>query len=222
MTTYTVNVLQVSNLTHDVKEFRVEKPVGYFFTPGQATEIAINKPGWETEMRPFTFTSLDELPYLEFIIKIYKGHNGMTKEMQNLVAGDSLIIGDAWGAIEYKGPGYFIAGGAGITPFIAILRLLHKQKSIEGNRLFFSNKTVKDVICMNELAEMLGDDVLFTITQEQNNDYGNRFINEGFLKKEIEDFTKPFYLCGPEQMVSQISDLLIKLGATPEKVVFEK
>jgi predicted ferric reductase len=38
--------------------------------------------------------------------------------------GDELIIRDVWGAIEYKGEGVFIAGGAGVTPFIAILRQL--------------------------------------------------------------------------------------------------
>ena len=104
------------------------------------TEIAINKLGWETEMRPFTFTSLDELPYLEFIIKIYTGHNGMTKELQNLVVGDRLIIGDAWGAIEYKGPGYFIEGGACITPFFAYCGCCIGKKALKKTSFFFQTK----------------------------------------------------------------------------------
>ena len=29
---------------------------------------------------------------------------------------DHVLIGDPWGAIEYRGPGTFFAGGAGITP----------------------------------------------------------------------------------------------------------
>ncbi|MEO8414268.1 MAG: flavodoxin reductase, partial [Ginsengibacter sp.] len=79
------------------------------------------------EKRPFTFTSLNENPYLEFTIKRYEDHHGITDKMHQLMPGDELIISDVWGAIEYKGPGYFIAGGAGITPFISILRQLHVE-----------------------------------------------------------------------------------------------
>jgi predicted ferric reductase len=45
------------------------------------------------------------------------------QELGKLKHGDELII-RVWGAIEYKGEGVFIAGGAGVTPFIAILRQL--------------------------------------------------------------------------------------------------
>jgi predicted ferric reductase len=45
------------------------------------------------------------------------------KRIRKLKHGDELIIRDVWGAIEYKGEGVFIAGGAGVTPFIAILRI---------------------------------------------------------------------------------------------------
>jgi predicted ferric reductase len=41
-----------------------------------------------------------------------------------------LIIRDVWGAIEYKGEGVFIAGGAGVTPFIAILRQLQADDKL--------------------------------------------------------------------------------------------
>jgi len=146
MKNYTVKILNIANVTHDVLRFEVEKPVHYIFTRGQATEVSINMSGWENELRPFTFTSLNDSPYLEFIVKSYSEHRGVTNKMKTLKVGDSLIIRDPWGAIEYKGPGYFIVGGAGITPFIAILRLLQKERRSDGNRLFFSNKTSCDVI----------------------------------------------------------------------------
>jgi ferredoxin-NADP reductase len=40
-----------------------------------------------------------------------------------------------FGAIEYKGEGVFIAGGAGVTPFIAILRQLQAENKIANNKL---------------------------------------------------------------------------------------
>ena len=54
-----VKLLEIKAVTHDVKCFRMEKPEGYSFTPGQATDVAINKPGYEEEKRPFTFTALN-------------------------------------------------------------------------------------------------------------------------------------------------------------------
>ncbi|MCU7550474.1 FAD-binding oxidoreductase [Chitinophagaceae bacterium LB-8] len=218
----TVKIITIEQVTHNVKRFRFEKPPGFHFNPGQATEVSINKEGWQEERRPFTFTALNEAPYLEFTIKIYSDHPGVTNELNTLTPGDELIIRDVWGTIEYKGPGYFIAGGAGITPFIAILRQLNKENKLEGNKLFFSNKTDRDIILKDELTSMLGPNAIFIITDEQSERYQHGYINEQFLKDNIDDLTKHFYLCGPPKMIENVQDCLVKLGAFPEAVVFEK
>jgi ferredoxin-NADP reductase len=217
-----IKIKNIENLTHDVKRFHCEKPENYRFIPGQATEVSINREGWKEEARPFTFTSLNDAPHLEFVIKIYSDHKGVTNELNNLRVGDELIVRDVWGAIEYKGPGYFIAGGAGITPFIAVLRQLYKEKRLEGNTVFFSNKTDKDIILKEELTSMLGEKAIYTITHEQSATYHNGFINEQFLKAHVDDFNKHFYLCGPPPMVEALQETLVKLGASPEALVFEK
>ena len=219
---YIVKILKIEEVTHDVKRFRLKKPPGYHFNPGQATEVSINKSKWIDELRPFTFTSLNEEPHLEFTIKIYKEHEGVTNQLGKLKKNDELIIRDVWGAIEYKGPGYFIAGGAGITPFIAILRELYKTNKLDDNKLFFSNKTSNDIILKEEFTMMLGKNALYVITDEQNNSYHHGFINENFLKKHVSDFNKHFYICGPPKMVAAMTGILEKLGAAPDSVVFEK
>ncbi len=217
-----IRIKSIINVTHDVKRFQCEKPAGYSFIPGQATEVSINKKGWQQEKRPFTFTSLNSSPHLEFVIKIYDEHEGVTHQLNSLSPGDELIVDDVWGAIEYKGPGYFIAGGAGITPFIAIFRQLKMESKVDGNKLFFSNKTTRDIILEDELYAILGKNVIHTITDEPKTDYHYGFINEAFLKKNIDDFGKHFYLCGPPKMVEALLDCLTKLGAKPDAVIFEK
>lgn len=218
---HVVKIESITQVTHDVRSYRVVKPQGYLFEPGQATEVSINKPGWITEKRPFTFTSLNEWPLLEFTIKSYNDHDGVTHELGKLREGDSLIIRDVWGAISYQGEGYFIAGGAGITPFIAIFRELHKEKKIGDNQLYFSNKTSKDIILHQEFDGMLGSHAHYILTQEGENAHKG-FIDKNFLTREIKDFHKPFYICGPDKMVSDISATLTGLGANPESLVFEK
>jgi ferredoxin-NADP reductase len=217
-----VKIESITEVTHNVRSFKLTKPAGYKFEPGQATEVSVNKKGWNEERRPFTFTSLNAWPYLEFTIKIYSDHNGVTNELGKLKEGDELIIRDVWGAIAYKGEGYFIAGGAGITPFIAILRQLNSDNLLKANQLFFSNKTSGDIILHKEFDAILGANAHYIITNEASSLFENGYIDKQYLVSHITDFTKPFYVCGPDKMVSGLTQILTELGASPEQVVFEK
>ncbi len=222
MKNHIVKIISVEPVTHDVKRFTIQKPDGYTFIPGQATEVSINTPALKNEKRPFTFTSLNENEHLEFTIKIYNSHNGVTKELGKLKHGDELIIHDVWGAIEFKGEGVFLAGGAGITPFIAIFRHLNAENKIDDNKLIFTNKTESDIILKKEFKEMLGDNFINTLTDEKKDGYENRRIDDTFLKEKIDNFKQHFYVCGPPPFVEAISKALTKLEAKPDAVVFEK
>ncbi|MCW8810573.1 MAG: FAD-binding oxidoreductase [Ignavibacteriaceae bacterium] len=219
MESHEVKILKTENITHDVKRIRVEKPAGYKYIPGQATEVAIK--GKEGK-GPFTFTSLNDEPELEFTIKIYNEVAGITKELGKLKAGDELIIHDVWGSINYKGPGVFFAGGAGVTPFIAIFRQLFKDGKIAGNKLICSNKTEKDIILKNEFERMLGENFINVITREQSEKYYNQKIDESFIKKIVTNFKQHFYICGPNKFVKDIQNILEELGVSKDLIVVEK
>ncbi|MBZ0200289.1 MAG: hypothetical protein K8H86_10500, partial [Ignavibacteriaceae bacterium] len=197
MSDYKVKVLGITNVTHDVKSLKLEKPKGFSFTPGQAADVAVNKSGYAEQKRAFTFTGLNEWDYLEFTIKIYNEHNGVTKEIANLQTGDEVIISDPWGSIQYKGEGIFIAGGAGVTPFIAIIRSLNSENKIGNNKLIFANKMENDIIHKDEFVKILGKNFKNILSDEKVEGYGNGFITEEFLKSSVDDFNKTFYLCGP-------------------------
>ena len=125
-----VKIKSIEHVTHDVLRIVTEKPPSLSFKPGQAADISINKVNWQTEKRPFTFTSLPNYTYLEFTIKTYPSRKGVTNELLKLKKHDELIVADVFGDIAYKGKGVFIAGGAGVTPFIAIFRIsMRKMKS---------------------------------------------------------------------------------------------
>ncbi|MGA8263848.1 MAG: FAD-binding oxidoreductase [Ignavibacteriaceae bacterium] len=222
MEEHIVKVLKVENVTHNVRRFTVSKPDEYSFIPGQATEVSINTKLLKDEMRPFTFTGLNDWPTLEFTTKIYTDHHGVTEALGKVKEGDELLIHDVWGAINYKGLGVFIAGGAGVTPFIAIFRKLHKDNKLEGNRLIFSNKTEKDIILKDEFNKMLGENFYNTLTQEKSEKYDHRKIDKAFLLEKIKNFSQNFYICGPDQFVKDITNALEELGAKADSVVFEK
>lgn len=220
MEEHTVEILEIEELTHDVRHIITEKPKNYTFEPGQATEVAVSVEGSETERRPFTFTSLNSNKNLEFMIKVYHT-DGVTDIIGKLQKGDKLIVHDVWGAIEYKGPGYFLAGGAGITPFVAILRQLAKENNIDGNMLFFSNKTKRDVILEDELSQYLGDNAIFTLTRENHSAYYNGHIDMDMLEDFKVDFSKYFYVCGTPKMTNELIKSLKEKGVPDDKIVYE-
>lgn len=223
MADYQVKVVGVKTVTHNVHTFTIEKPEGFSYTPGQATDLSIlKKEGWETEKRPFTFTSLPDSETLEFTIKSYTDHDGVTNQLTQIKPGDSFEISDSWGAIAYQGEGVFLAGGAGITPFIAIFRDLYTQNKVGSNRLYFSNKTVSDIILKEEFEKMLGDQFFNLISSEEVEGFYHGRIDKQFLQSQISDFSQPFYVCGPDAFTASILEALEELGAKAESLVFEK
>ena len=217
-----VKILGSEFVTHNVKRFKLSKPNDYAFQPGQATDIVINHPDWIAERRPFTFTSLNDWDHLEFTIKIYDDHNGVTNALGKLKTGDELVLHDVWGAIHYKGEGTFIAGGAGVTPFIAILRQLYKDAKLGENQLIFSNRTSKDIILKDEFEKMLGNHFINTLTQEKTAPYDSRKIDLGYLREKIKDLSQYFYICGPDAMVESIGSDLQELGVDKSRIVTEE
>ena len=217
-----VKILKTELVTHNVRHYRVEKPKDFQFGPGQATEVSIDKDGWRDEKRPFTFTSLQDEPTLEFTIKSYRDHPGVTNALWGLEAGDSLLLRDVWGTIQYKGVGTFIAGGAGVTPFIAILRNLNAKGGLKGNRLIVSNQTERDIILRDEFEAMEGLETLWTVTGDPKSKLLQERIDVDFLKHHITNFSQNFYLCGPDPMVKDLREALQELGADVSSVTWEK
>ncbi|GGW30147.1 flavodoxin reductase [Arenibacter certesii] len=215
-----VKIKSINHATHDVLQIVTEKPKELKFLPGQATEIFIDKTGWDKEGRPFTFTCLPNMEYLEFMIKTYPNHDGVTNELLKLKAGDTLIVNDIFGDIHYKGEGTFIAGGAGITPFISILRDLKAKGKIGNNKLLFANKTTSDIILEKEFKDMLGQHFLNILSEEDTGKYQHGYITADLIKKNA-DLNGYFYVCGPPKMMDAIEKELGNLNVKKNMIVKE-
>lgn len=217
-----LKITKIEHATHDVLRIVLEKPENYSFNPGQATEVSINKEEWKGERRPFTFTALPSENYLEFHTKTYPEHKGVTNELLSLKAGDELIVHDVWGTIGYKGEGVFIAGGAGVTPFIAIFRYLKSKNELGNSKLLFSNKKRGDIILKDEFEKMLGDNFVNILSDEETKEYPHGYMTEEFLKQNIGSIDQYFYVCGPPPMMNAIEGYLSNLGVKKENIVKEE
>ena len=219
---HSVNLLMSQFVTHDVKHFIVSKPDGFSIVPGQGVELAINQPGLRERGRPFTPTGRDADRVLEFTIKAYPAHAGVTQALHQLEPGAELLMSEPFGTISYQGPGVFIAGGAGITPFLAILRGLARKGELDKQTLIFSNKTPADVICEKELRHLLGERCLLTCTGVDAPGYEHRRVDRTFLEEKLTDFKQRFYVCGPPPFMEAVNGALTDLGASAESLVFER
>ena len=221
METIKIKVTEVNQVTHDTYMFKTTKPEGYKFEPGQATELSLLREGWKEEKRPFTFTSLPNQDFLEFVIKTYPSHDGVTEQLSDVKVRDEFEIGEAWGAINYKGEGTFLAGGAGVTPFISILRDLKQKGKVGNNQLIFANKTEKDIILQDELSDILNGNFINILSDEDKQDYHHGLIDKEFIQEHVDDFDKKFYVCGPPEFNDAMNKDLKELGANPDSLVFE-
>jgi len=216
-----VKIRSIKKVTHDTLGIITDKPENYNFKPGQATNIALDREGWVDEKRPFTFASLPEDDFLEFIIKTYPEHDGTTDKLLEVKAGENLILNEIFGSINYKGEGVFIAGGSGVTPFISILRDLYKKNRIGSNKLIFANKTKADIILRDELETMLGDKLINVLSEEKTGEYAHGFVTDELLEREVGDFKGYFYLCGPPMMMMTVEGYLYDLNVDKDRIVKE-
>lgn len=216
-----VKVKSLNKITHDVLSIVTEKPENFIFYSGQATEVSINKKDWKEKKNPFTFTCLPSDDYLEFTIKTYPEHQSVTNELLHLKKEDELILHEVFGTITYQGEGVFIAGGAGVTPFISIFRNLEKKKEIGDNKLIFANKTKADIILEAEFHDLLGPNFINILSDENVKEYAHGKISSEFIKANSDGLNKLFYVCGPPSMMEAIEKQLTSLNVKKESIVKE-
>lgn len=217
----------IEPVTHDVNHLVFDRPEGLDFVPGQAIDMALDKEGWREERRPFTFTSLPGQDRLEFVIKSYPesadGHDGVTERIGRMQPGDAVLVEEPWGAIEDKGDGVFIAGGAGVTPFIAILRKkLEERGTLDGNTLVFSNKTEADIILRETFEEMPGLKTVFLVTDEEASPLHREQIDDKLLAQVVTPARDVCYVCGPDAMLDDMAKALRDIGVAEDRIVTEE
>jgi len=88
--------------------------------------------------------------------------------------------------------------------------------------LIFANKTKSDIILEGELRSLLGNSFINILSSEKAEGYKHGFITEEFLKSNIPQRTKNYYLCGPPAMMESVLKQLSNLGVGESSVTMEK
>jgi ferredoxin-NADP reductase len=144
--------------------------------------------------------------------------------------------------IELRGPvgGYFVwepaqggplmlvAGGSGIVPLMAMIRVRAAAGSPADTRLLYSSRSWDDVIYRNELGRLQGDDlrVVHTLTRSQPprwTGYARRVDAEMLAEVGPNRAERSHvYVCGPTPFVESAAATLVQLGYDPQRVKTER
>ena len=174
----------------------------------------------KNELRPFTFTSLDSDPHLEFTIKRYPEHHGVTDALHCLQAGDELILHDVWGAINYKGPTVSSPAGRVLRPFWPSSAGSGGPGRNRATRACFPTG-LTPIIQEAELRNILGSHAIFYLTQETRDGFRQGQLNQEELSVYAGDTALYFYICGPDKMVTDLADSLRQLAVNDDRIVLE-
>ena len=222
--THDLTLQSRASVTHDTHHLQFRRPRSLSCKPGQAVDLSLMREGFRDQPRPFTPVNGGDEETIDFIIKSYPEHNGVTAQIATLQPKEKVRVSDPWGAIHDAGPGTFIAGGAGITPFIAILRArLAREGTLGGSTLIYSNKTEADIILRDEFEAMEGLETIWLVTDQTDPgpNVKSEKIDRHFLRNHATAANAPFYICGPDAMVDDIEEMLISFGIAKSDIIRE-
>jgi ferredoxin-NADP reductase len=144
--------------------------------------------------------------------------------------------------IELRGPvgGYFVweppdggplllvAGGSGVAPLMAMIRLRAATGSDVDTRLLLSSRGWDDIIYRQELERLNGNGltVVHTLTMSQPSGWAGytRRVDAGMLAEvgPGPEQRPRVYVCGPTPFVEAVAEALVGLGHQPQHIKTER
>jgi len=226
---YPLTVKELIRLTDDSIQlsFDVNSAPNDTFTyvPGQYVSIAVSINGKE-ERRSYSICSGPNEP---LAIAIKRVENGVVSTWANstVAVGDTIYVAPPQGNFTWeKSKGFVVAfaAGSGITPMLSIAK--HLEQNVGEMRLYYGNKTRSSTMFLNELARLKNTKTNFAFSQESidgavrgrwSKDAVSTLIKENLTLLKAD----AFYVCGPEQLIKDVTDLLTLFGVAKSKIHFE-
>jgi glycine betaine catabolism B len=215
-----VPVLAVFDETPDIRTFRMRRPEGFEFKPGQFVAIRLRADGHD-HVRCYSVSSPPAARgHLEISVKRLGVVSGALHA--TVRPGSMMWVKAPVGAFTYPAgedrPIVLIAGGVGITPLMSMLRHAVDEEPMRPVTLFYSVHTQDDIAFYDELrllnrrfAQLR---VCFAITQgDVPRDCFPGHVNEALLTTIAPDISHAScFVCGPSPMIDAVKEMLTSIG----------
>jgi ring-1,2-phenylacetyl-CoA epoxidase subunit PaaE len=207
----------------------------YKFIAGQYVNLKLTLDGEEIR-RAYSICSSPESDELRIAVKSVKNGYFSKFANDNLKVGDIIEVGIPEGKFTFepdfekqKNYAAFVAG-SGITPVMSILKSVLESEPKSTFVLVYGNKTPEETIFHNELHDLqlkyVGRFFVHYVFSQSNNGelFGriekstvNFVLNNKHKEKEFDKF----YLCGPEEMINLVSNVLKEHNILDKNIKFE-
>ncbi len=210
----------------------------YDFLPGQHLPIQIERDGKKLRRTYSICSGKGQWP-LEIGVRIQPGGRFSEFVANELAAGDQLDVmspnGQFHASLDASNEKSYlaIAAGSGITPILSIIAsiLAGESKShvtlFYGNRMHGSTMFIEDLYALkNRFPERLQLHFLFS-QEEQEFAVASGRLDDAKVRDLFACFYKhsrpdEAFVCGPDTMISVVSDALVDLGMHSESVHVER
>lgn len=205
------------------------------FKAGQYITIKTSINGEEVR-RAYSLCSAPNSGEFKVTVKEVEGGKFSVIANNKLKAGDSLEVHPPEGKfvlVPGSAPKTYaaFAAGSGITPVLSIIKTVLTEEPKSRFVLTYGNKSPEDTIFFKELLKLQAEnshrlyiEFVYSRTREEDSHFGrietstvNYVIKNKFQDHPFDDF----YLCGPEEMIDQVREVLIQNGVKKERIHFE-
>ena len=194
------------------------------FKAGQFVYVRFVSGELKGETHPFSLTGKqgDHDKELEISAKALGDY---TTKLQKVQFGDHALIEGAFGRfIPARYPNkkqVWIAGGIGVTPFIASAKAF-SSVSAEKTTLFYCVNSETEMINGNLFKELAHDDQRFKFEQFVAGGQ-NGFLSADYILKKVETFDDTiFFICGPPAMMKSMKKQLQENGVHAKDIIGEE
>jgi ferredoxin-NADP reductase len=230
--TFETVFLSREEIAEGTMAFRFERPAGFDFQAGQSINLGlIDPPETDAKGNRRTF-SVASAPFEdEIMIATRMRDTAFKRVLKTMPAGTRVQLRGPTGRFTLERadarPAVMLAGGIGITPFVAILRQAAHDASRRRLCLVYSNRRPEDAAFLPELIGLEGRNPNYrfvgTMTEMERSGMpwrGERgFLDRAMLERALGDLAEStHYLAGPPGMVEAMKKLLIDAGAPQEHI----
>lgn len=208
----------------------------YQFKAGQYVTLKSNLNGQELR-RDYSLCSSPNSGEFMVAVKEVPGGTFSVYANNQLKAGDTLEVAPPRGHFTFKPNDTMVkhialfAAGSGITPILSIIKCALEEEVLSNVVLVYGNKTTEDTMFLKELLELqhqynkrLSIQFVFSQAKEDNSIFGRieKSTVNLILKNKHKDLDiDAFYICGPEEMIHTVKDVLAEHHTPRERVYFE-
>jgi ring-1,2-phenylacetyl-CoA epoxidase subunit PaaE len=226
---YDLTISNIIRVTPDAVQVVLEVPrelkKDFSFEPGQHLEVIVPINGHE-ERRSYSICSGQGEELAIAVKAVEKGKVSIWFN-KDLKTGDILTVSSPKGSFTLPTDArnvVAIAAGSGITPIMSMAKAIEQRG---GNlRLFYGNRTLGSIIFKTDLDALHNTFTTHFLSGETAEGYEKgRIDKDSFTRLIKTDLSllraDAYFICGPEEMIMQTSEVLKFFGVSDKKIHFE-